>query len=66
MRKNSRPKTTPFKHPAKGALRRQSIRGDVTPEDRKEIDSDFDTVEIEDVVRQARNGRIEISELDAF
>ena len=66
MKKISRPKSDVTRRPTTGSLRRRSKIADVTPEDREEIDSEFDTVEIDDVVRQARNGRIEVSELDAW
>jgi hypothetical protein len=66
MRKAKRPDRPPPANPAGRIARRQSIAGGVSPEDRDELDSEFDAVDIDDVVRQARNGRIDIAELDAI
>jgi hypothetical protein len=38
----------------------------MSPDDRDALDAEFDAVDIDDVVRQARNGHVDIAELDAF
>ena len=58
-------------HGASATLaRRQAISrlsgSDEWRDDREEVDSDFDAVDIDDVVRQARHGRVNIAELDAL
>ena len=65
MRKTRRPKNFSPKR-APGTGQRQSIGGAVSPEERDELDIEFDSVDIDDVVRQALNGRIDVAELDAF
>jgi len=54
-----------LRNPATRNSGRQSIGGAISPEDRDELDAEFDAVDIDDVVRQARNGRIDVAELDA-
>ena len=61
--RRSRNPSSPDRPRFKG--RRQSF-GDATENDPEELDVEFDRVDIDDVVRQARNGRIEVAELDAW
>ena len=66
MRKLKRPNRAPSGNSADRGAGRQSAGNVASHNDREELDTDFDTVDIDDVVRQARNGRIDIAELDAF
>ncbi len=66
MRKIRRPKRALVHRRESAGSGRQSIARGTLPDERDELDADFDAVDIDDVVRQARNGRIDVSELDAL